>query len=207
MDIFLILQIVFDAVLLFGILFLFHFSVNEQKKKKEEFEIVKNIQVQEMKENFEKLLFTMKQLGKDVSSDIQNKIDESEEKIKFFNQNVKRIESQFKMTSDLLGKVDVEKGQLKNKINVVHTETSRTNHRPLNDKGSDEIVSSIKKKTKNSVPQTRYTIGFSSELIKRVYKMIDNNRDLREVVKTTKLTKAEVNLILNLRVNRFTAPN
>ena len=43
MDVFLALQILFDSVLLFGVLFLFHFSVNQQQKKKEEFDIVKNI--------------------------------------------------------------------------------------------------------------------------------------------------------------------
>ena len=67
-----VLQILFDSVLLFGVLFLFHFSVNQQQQKKEEFDIVKNIQVQEMKENLEKLFIDNETAGeKTVSDDIQ----------------------------------------------------------------------------------------------------------------------------------------
>ncbi len=207
MDVFLILQIIFDTVLLFGILFLFHFSVNEQQKKKEEFDIVKNIQVQEMKENLEKLLSEMKQLGKDVSGDIQNKIEESEEKIKVFNQNIKSFENRFKVTLDFSEKTATGKSKLKNKIKVIRAASSRTNEVSLDDKGIDENASSIGKETKSLIPKTGYSIGFSSGIIKQVYKMIDSHRDIGEVVKATKLTKAEVNLILNLRENRFTAPN
>lgn len=204
---FLILQIIFDAVLLFGILFLFHFSVNEQQKKKEDFDIVKDIQVQEMKENLEKLLSEMKQLGKDVSGDIQNKIDESEEKIKVFNQNIKNFENRFKAVSNFSEKVATEKGKLKNKIKVIRTVQSRRDEVSSDNKGIDENASSVGKETKSLIPQTGYSIGFSSGIIKQVYKMIDSHRDIGEVVKATKLTKAEVNLILNLRENRFTAPN
>ena len=207
MDVFLMLQIIFDAILLFGILFLFHFSVNEQQKKKDEFDIVKNIQVQEMKENLEKLLSTMKQLGKDVSNEIQNKIDESEEKIKVINQDIKKFENQFKVTLDLSEKVGAEKDKLKNKIKVIRAETSRTNEGFSDDKGAGKTVSPIRNEAKNLIPRTSYAIGFSSGIIKQVYKMIDSNRDINEVVKVTKLTKAEVNLILNLRENRFTASN
>jgi hypothetical protein len=207
MDVFLILQIIFDAVLLFGILFLFHFSVNEQQKKKEELDIVKDIQVQEMKENLEKLLSAMKQLGKDVSSDIQNKIEESEEKMKVFNQNIKNFENQFMMTSNLSEKAGTEKDKLKSKVKVIRTSPNRKNEVSLDDKGIHETASSIRKEAKSLIPQTGYSIGFSSGIIKQVYKMIDGNRDIGEVVKATKLTKAEVNLILNLRENRFTAPN
>ena len=55
MDIFLILQILFDATLLFGVIFLFHYSVNQAQRKREELEILKNVQIQEMKENYSRL--------------------------------------------------------------------------------------------------------------------------------------------------------
>ena len=207
MDVFLILQILFDAVLLFGILFLFHFSVNEQQKKKEEFDIVKNIQVQEMKENLEKLLSTMKQLGKDVSDDIQRKIDQSEEKNKDFNLNFKKLENQLKTTSEPTGEVDVKKVKRGNKIKVIGAMTNKKEDFPSDNKNTDKTSSLMGKKTKRSIPRNGHSIGFSSEIIKRVYKMIDINKDISEVVKETKLTKAEINLILNLRVNRFTTQN
>jgi hypothetical protein len=203
MDVFLILQIIFDAVLLFGILFLFHFSINEQQKKKEEFDIVKNIQVQEVKENLEKLLSTMKQLGKDVSNDIQDKIDESEKKIKIFNQNVINFENKLKTTLQPTEGVGVEKNEIEN-IRIV---TNKKSEIPSDDRRVEKTESPTAKTAKKSIPITGYSIGFSSGIIKQVYKMIDSNRDINEVVKATKLTKAEVSLILNLRENRFTAPN
>jgi hypothetical protein len=207
MDVFLILQIVFDAVLLFGILFLFHFSVNEQQKKKEEFDIVKNIQVQEVKENLERLLAAMKQLSKDVSNDIQNKIDESEEKIKVFNQSIKKIENQFKTTLEPTEKVGAEINDFKNEIENIRTATNKKNE-IFSDAGRVEKTKvPSAKAARKSIALTGHSIGFSSGIIKQVYKMIDSNRDIAEVVKATKLTKAEVNLILNLRENRFTAPN
>jgi preprotein translocase subunit YajC len=207
MDIFLILQILFDFVLLFGVLFLFHFSVNQQQKKKEEFDIVKNIQVQETKENLEKLLLTMKQLGKDVSDDIQKKISESEEKTEVFKQNIKKMEAQLSMTVELIEEVGAERGRLENKIKLIRSTTNGKEKLPSDDKITDKSVSRVERKKRVSKPQNGYSVGFSSGIIKQVYKMVDNDLDINEILKATKLSKAEIQLILNLRENRFTAPN
>jgi|GEM_PF-5169814 hypothetical protein len=205
MDIFLILQILFDAVLLFGILFLFHFSVNLQQRKKEEFDIVKNIQVQEMKENLEKLLSTMKQLGEDVSADIQKKIAEFEGKTEVFNDDIKTFERKINLKFELSKKETIEKADLKTKIAALST---NENLKLISKKKVlDKRISGFEKKQKKIIAKPNYSTGFSSGIIKQVYKMVDSNSGISEVVKATKLTKAEISLILNLRENRFTAPN
>jgi hypothetical protein len=205
MDIFLILQILFDAVLLFGILFLFHFSVNLQQRKKEEFDIVKNIQVQEMKENLEKLLSTMKQLGEDVSADIQKKIAEFEGKTEVFNDDIKTFERKINLKFELSKKETIEKADLKTKIAALST---NENLKLISKKKVlDKRISGFEKKQKKIIAKPNYSTGFSSGIIKQVYKMVDGNSGISEVVKATKLTKAEISLILNLRENRFTAPN
>ncbi len=207
MDFFLILQILFDAVLLFGILFLFHYSANQQQKKKEEFDIVKNIQVQEVKENLENLLSTIKKLGKEVSDDIQSKINESEEKAEVFKQNLKKLESQLNITMELAEEVNSERSRLENKVKLIRSSVNPKEKLPSDEKGSHAPVSRPEKKKKAQMPRAGYSVGFSSAVIKQVYKMTDSDLDISDISKATKLSKAEIQLILNLRENRFTAPN
>jgi hypothetical protein len=207
MDIFLILQILFDAVLLFGILFLFHFSVNQQQRKKEEFDIVKNIQVQEMKENLEKLLSTMKQLGEDVSDDIQKKINEFEGKTESFNDDIETLERKINLKFELSKKEPNEKAGRKTKIKIAAVPINENMKLVSKKKDVDKDVSGFGKKKKRIITKPNYPTGFSSGIIKQVYKMVDGNSGISEVVQATKLTKAEISLILNLRENRFTASN
>jgi hypothetical protein len=207
MDVFLVLQILFDAVLLFGVLFLFHFSVNQQQKKKEEIDIVKTIQVQETKESLEKLLFTMRQLGKDVSDDIQAKINESEEKAGVLQESLKVVEERLNATLDFSGSVNADRGRLKNQVRSAKKMPNKKERLPSDEKGADKVVSRSEKKKKTLVPKIGYSVGFSSGIVKQVYKMVDGNSDINEISKSTKLSKAEIQLILNLRENRFTAPN
>ncbi|HTA77663.1 MAG TPA: hypothetical protein VK791_10930 [bacterium] len=207
MDVFLILQILFDAVLLFGVLFLFHFSASQQQKKKEEFDIVKNIQVQEVKENLENLLTTMKKLGKEVSDDIQNKINESEVKAEVFKQNLKNLESQLSVTMELAEEINAERGRLEGKVKAIRSSADAKGKLPSDENVVNKSVSRSEKKKKTQTLRTRYSVGFSSAVIKQVYKMADNRSDVGDISKVTKLSKAEIQLILNLRENRFTAPN
>lgn len=207
MDVFFVLQILFDAVLLFGVLFLFHFSSDQQQKRKEEVDIVKNIQVQETKENLEKLLLTMKQLGKDVSEEIQNKIIESEEKAAIFQQNIKKLENELSVALELAQEIGFERHRLENKVKVIKSVPDMKEKLPSDEKTESRSTKVAKrKKVVNSKPSP-YAVGFSSNIVKQVYKMADGNSDVLEIAKTTKLSKAEVHLILNLRENRFTAPN
>jgi hypothetical protein len=207
MDIFLVLQILFDAVLLFGVLFLFHYSANQQQKKKEEFDIVKNIQVQEVKENLENLLTAMKKLGKEVSDDIQNKINEAEEKAEIFKKNLEKLESQLSVTMELAEEVNLERSRLENKVKLIRSSVNPEEKLPSDEKSSRKAILRAEKKKKAQTPRAGYSVGFSSTVIKQVYKMTDSNLNIGYISKATKLSKAEIQLILNLRENRFTAPN
>jgi septal ring factor EnvC (AmiA/AmiB activator) len=121
MDIFPILQILFDAVLLFGILFLFHFSVHQSRKKKEEADILKNMQVQEIKENLQELLMTLKQLGKEVSDNIQEQVKEAEEKTDYFKKIIQKLQKDLNKTALLAEEITGEKKHLEEKIKVIQT--------------------------------------------------------------------------------------
>ncbi len=208
MDVFFVLQILFDAVLLFGVLFLFHFSVNQQQKRKEELDIVKNIQVQETKENLENLLTAIKQLGKDVSDDIDKKILESEEKAQLFQRNIKSLENELNATLELAEEIGVERNRLEDKVRVIRSAPEKKDKLPSDEKRVGKKMTKVEKIKKTSdFKSGSYGVGFSSAIVKQVYKMIDADADVSDISKATKLSKAEINLILNLRENRFTAPN
>jgi len=44
-------------------------------------------------------------------------------------------------------------------------------------------------------------------MVGEIYRMADADMDLNEIAKKTQLTQGEIQLILNLRGNRFTTPN
>ncbi len=126
MDFFLILQVLFDAVLLFGVLFLFHYSVNHSRKKKEELDIIKNIQVQEIKENLQELLLTLKQLGKEVSDNIQEQVREAEDKTESFKKLIQRLQKDLNKTMVLAEEVGSEKNRLEEKAKIIRASRKAT---------------------------------------------------------------------------------
>jgi DNA repair exonuclease SbcCD ATPase subunit len=219
MDIFLILQILFDAVILFGVLFLFHFSVNQSQKKREEFDILKNVQVQEMKENLQELLMTLKQLGKEVSDNIQDQVREAEEKIELFKKNIAKLQKDLNKITELAEEVNSERNRLEEKTKVL--EIAKKNipkifsgfEKPRlvsSDELSNKVSKTLKvKEVKRSegFNNRKGAVGFSSEMVQEVYRLVDVEMSLNEIVRRTKLSRAEVQLIVNLRGNRFTTPN
>jgi hypothetical protein len=50
-------------------------------------------------------------------------------------------------------------------------------------------------------------VGFPSSAVKEIYRLADSHMDVGEIARQTQLTRGEVQLILNLRSNRFTTPN
>lgn len=220
MDIFLILQILFDAVLLFGILFLFHFSVNQTQKKREEWDVLKNIEVQEIKENLQELLLTLKQLGKEVSDNIQDQVREAEDKTEIFKKNLDKMKKDLNKSLILAQELSAEKKRLEDKVRVVKSAKKNTiKNSPsvteayLNESGNKREVffkrvaeKDDSLKNKNLYPNQN-VMGFSSDLIREVYTLADKDVGLNEIIHRTKLSRAEIQLILNLRGNRFTTPN
>jgi hypothetical protein len=213
MDLFLILQMLFDAVLLFGILFLFHYSVHQTQRKKEESDILKNIQVQEIKENLQELLMTLKQLGKEVSDNIQEQVREAEEKTEIFKKVVLKLQRDLQKITKLAGQVEVEKNHLEEKIGAI--EVAKKNIPKIQiGLSAAPMETNESMKPGNASPSKRFnfnktegSIGFSSGVVKEVYRLLDEKTDLNEIVQRTKLSRAEIQLIHNLRGNGFTTPN
>lgn len=212
MEFFLILQILFDAVFLFGILFLFHYSVHHSKKKGEESDVLKNLQVQEMKENLQELLMTLKQLGKEVSENIREQVELAEEKAEKLKKIVARLGKDLEKAQTLAAEVGDERQQLEEKANAIQAAKKSfpkvypsADQAFLGFKTDSEAV-----KGRNSNPLSRGEkggVGFSSDIVKEVYRLADTKIGANEIIRRTKLTRAEVQLILNLRGNRFTTPN
>jgi hypothetical protein len=216
MNFFMILQILFDAVLLFGILFLFHFSVNQTEKKREEIDLIKDVQVQEMKENLQELLMTLKQLGKEVSDNIQEQVRDAEEKTEKFKREIQNLQKDLDKIKILGEEMDAEKNLLETKAKVIQSAKKNISKWvPPNEK--NDSISGIERLEEEQKPaalecqkfinEPEGTIGYSSEVIKKVYRLADTEMGMNEIVRRTKLNRAEVQLILNLRGNRFSTPN
>jgi hypothetical protein len=213
---FLILQILFDAVLLFGILFLFHFSVNQTQKKREEIDLIKDVQVQEMKENLQELLITLKQLGKEVSDNIQEQVRDAEEKTETFKRVIQKLQKDLDKIKVLGEEVDAEKNLLETKAKVIQSAKKNISKwvPPIEKNDSISGIERMEEDLKPSalerqkfINEPEGAIGYSSEVIKKVYRLADAEMGMNEIVRRTKLNRAEVQLILNLRGNRFSTPN
>ncbi len=210
MNFFLIIQFLFDAVLLFGVLFLFHYSVHRSQSKKEESEILKNVQVQEIKENLQELLLTLKQLGKEVSDNIQEQVEEAEEKTEHFKKTIQKINKDLSETLVLAEEVGAEKNRLEEKISIIKKARKKTKNKESLAAGSeiaDGFGKTEKKPNNSGFSGVGRTVGFSSDLVREVYRMADTQLGVNEIIQKTRLSRAEIQLILNLRDNRFTTPN
>jgi len=214
---FLILQVLFDAVLLAGGILLFHYFYNQLRQKKEEADLLKSLQVQEIEEKLRELLTTLKKLGKEISEDIQNQFQTAEEKIEGLKKAVSRLEKDLNKAEALAEKIQEEKDHLEGKLKVIQTSKRKAQRIFLNRGVPENRITPLNEKTfpseeeKNINPEPflggGQAVGFSSEVIREIYRLADESNALNEIVRKTKLTPAEVQLILNLRGNRFTTPN
>ena len=191
-----ILQILFDAVLLFSVLFLFHFTAHQIQKKKEENDLLKNFQVQEIKDQLQELLMTLKQLGKEVSDDIQEQVKEAEVQTEQFKKVAAKLQRDLRKTVLLAEEVNREKTRLEEKLSVMRTAKkksakfpARPGDRPSRPAGEEK------------------TFGVPSSVVSEIYRLADDEMDLNEIARQTQLTQGEIQLILNLRGNRFSTPN
>jgi len=216
---FLVLQICFDGVLLFGILFLFHFSVNQTRKKREDTDLLKNLQVQEMKENLQELLMTLKQLGQEVSENIQEQVREAEEKTEAVRKISQKLHRDLQKATALAQEVAEEKSRLEDKREAIQTAKRASSKQPTSPLAPPAIQDSMENSSKpagkkrvksgnlSGLKDELPRVGLSSERVKEVYRLVDEQMDLNAIMDKTGLSRAEVQLILNLRGNRFTTPN
>jgi hypothetical protein len=211
MDIFLGLQLVFDAVFLFGLLFLFHVSVHQSRKKMEESDVLQDAQAHDVKEGLQELLMTLKQLGKEVSDNIQERVQDAEEKTEALKKITAKLQRDLNRISKLSEDVEGEKRDLEDRMGALQA-AKRTPVRKLPEAAGSGVAVDLplpKREGKGGTETEPEAgpMGFSRDLVGKIYLLADEKLDLNEIARRTRLTRAEVQLILNLRGNRFTTPN
>jgi len=214
MGFFLTLQILFDAVFLFGILFLFHYSVQHTKRRGEEQDVLNNLRVQEVKENLQELLTTLKQLGQEVSESIREQVETAESRTEALKKTLERLEKDLESAKALSGEVVEEKRHLEEKAELLRAAKKEQAKARMDDPRAylapgltAPALNPVMPGKSEAVAGRRAGVGFSSGTVKEVYRLADEEKGIPEIVRKTKLTRAEVQLILNLRGNRFTASN
>lgn len=213
MEMFSILQIIFDAVLLFGLLFVFHYSVNQAQRKTEDAQIVKDLSVDEIRENLQELLLTLKQLGKEVSENLQEQVREAETKTEKLKKMITKVDKDLTKVIQLSETVEKEREHLQEKEAFLRAsrekKTLPTIHE-IEDLALRSLPGGKKKSVivpedeTNSFPEGS---PFSKKILREVYRLADQKNDLADIAHKIQLSKAEVQLILNLRENRFSTPN
>ncbi len=194
MSLFNVLQLLFDAFILFGILFLFNYSVSQTRKKEDDLEIVKSAQAQEIREQLQELLLTLKQLGNEVSDNIQKEVREAEGKTdslqKLLRKVQKELDEREKFQVDGIKPVNSVKGPTPKKRKIESEKAILPSDEP-----------NLEENTETGM------FGLSSEIVREVYRLVDEDNDIKTICEMTLLSRAEIQLILNLRGNRFTTPN
>jgi hypothetical protein len=217
---FAVFQVLFDAVLVFAMFFLVHYLVHRVQRKKEDSDLLQTAQAQEIRENLQELLTTLKQLGKEISEDIQEQVSLAEQKTGKFKGLLLRAERDLSRAAALAEKAQREREYLEEKTGkppVLQSLARKPAPEPAPEKPQADPeprlymkdAEEAPKKTKGKPePQEKgRAIGVSSELVKEIYRLADESHGLNEIVQKTKLTAAEVKLILNLRGNRYTTHN
>jgi hypothetical protein len=165
-------------------------------KKKEEADLLKALQVQEIKDQLQELLMTLKQLGKEVSDDIQAQVMEAELKTDLIRKSTVKIQRDLKKTLALAEEVNVEKKRLEEKVEIIRMKPKGEPSTPLAAKRPEPLEGNLGNLSLND-----------SDLIHQIYKLADAEVDVDSISKKTNLTQGEIQLILNLRGNRFSTPN
>jgi len=205
---FVALQLVFDGVLLFAILFLFHYTVSRAQKKKDYESLLKSLEVEEIKQDLQELLVTLKQVGSEASEGIQQKVREAEAKTKRLRELVRKVDTDLDRISRLSQDVTGEKDRLDEKWSLMQAGNHATRSSGRESKSSAAPAGAAPRSAEPSgTAPAGQTLAFSSDAVREIYRLADSSVEIGEIARRTKLTRGEVQLILNLRGNRFTTPN
>ncbi len=205
---FVALQLVFDGVLLFAILFLFHYTVSRAQKKKDDESLLKSLEVEEIKQDLQELLVTLKQVGSEASEGIQQKVREAEAKTKRLRELVRKVDADLDRISRLSQDVTGEKDRLDEKWSLMQAGNHVTRSSGRESKSSEAPSGAAPRSVEPSgTAPAGQTLAFSSDAVREIYRLADSSVEIGEIARRTKLTRGEVQLILNLRGNRFTTPN
>jgi len=115
--------------------------------------------------------------------------------------------------SKLAAEVEAEKVHLEDKIGAIGAAKRNSAPKDLavpgpapGPRGAGKSSATRASKRPN-LAKTEGGFGFSSGLVREVYRLSDEKVGVGEIVQRTKLSRAEIQLILNLRGNGFTTPN
>lgn len=198
---FVVLQLIFDGILLFAILFLFHYAQGRAQRKKDDESLLKSLEVEEIKQDLQELLVTLKQVGSEASEGIQQKVREAEAKTKRLRELLKKTDSDLERIERLSRELEGEKQSLDERRRFLQAGSSR----PATGRISDEAPKEPKEM--NPADASRAPLAFSTESVREIYRMADASVDISEIARKMKLTRGEIQLILNLRSDRFSTPN
>lgn len=200
---FVVLQLVFDGVLLFAVLFLFHFAVSRSQRRKDDDHLIESLEVEEIKRDLQELLVTLKQVGSEASEGIQEKVLEAETKTKRLKDLLRKLDSDLGRISRLSEEVAGEKTRLDEKWGMLQAARRREGKAPEPPPEAPRPAP----EASPAEPETAKGLAFSPDAVREIYKLADLSMEISEIARRTKLTRGEVQLILNLRGNRFTTSN
>jgi len=199
MGFFTVLQLIFDAVLMFGLLFLFNFATQKARKRREDEEILNNLETQELRAGLQELLVTLRQVGGEVSGELQAKVAEAEETARRLGAVLHELKRDLENAERMAREVAAEREHLENKAESL--KALKTARKPKAPKAP------VPPAEETHAEETVEAVGFSTSAVKEIYKMADDELGVAEIARRTNLTRGEVQLILNLRGNRFSTPN
>jgi predicted nuclease with TOPRIM domain len=210
MTLFVILQLLFDAALVVGMLFAFNFVWQKLQHRREDEEVLRNVELQELHAGLQELLVTVRQVGGEVSGRLHDKVREAEKTLTRLESILDGLRPEMEDLRELAKEMASEKEHLEAKR--VSLKSTRRSEAPLsifeNDfhpqdlEADDEAAEEVEGTSVSSAG-----VGFPSSAVKEIYRMADSHMDVGEISRRTQLTRGEVQLILNLRSNRFTTPN
>jgi len=225
MTLFVILQLIFDAFLVAGLLFGFHWMYQRVQRRREDDEVMRNVELQELHAGLQELLVTVRQVGGEVTGRLHDKVQAAEATLERLEAVLKDLRPELEGLQALSREVDSEREHLEAKRaslksaretapappvaeapgTVEAEEEEETLFDVLSPMEEDDEEGETRGLEEALIPST--AVGFSSTAVKEIYRLADTHLDVGEIARQTHLTKGEVQLILNLRSNRFTTPN
>lgn len=198
---FIILQIAFDAFFVFGFLFLFHYTVHRMKVKQEENEMLQELRIQEIKEDLQELLVTMKQVGSESAEQVEKRVQEAAQHMEHWESLLAKIKHEAALCERLAEDLQAEREQLSMQLKMTRAARSAQKKKKKKEAASAFPALEQREEKKGNV------LGLPQGAVEEVYRMADESKDVAEIARKMQLTRGEVQLILNLRGNRFTLSN
>jgi FtsZ-binding cell division protein ZapB len=204
---FLVFQLIFDIALITGVLFIFNMLWQKMQHRRDDDEVLRNVELQELKAGLQELLLTVRQVGADVSGKLHDKAQEAEATIGRIEELLEELRPELEDLRDLSREVAEEREHLEAKNRSLRSIRRATEPLPVDEPMKDEEEAGTPVDITEEELISSTAVGFSSTAVKEIYRLADTQMDVGEIARQTQLTRGEVQLILNLRSNRFTTPN